>query len=329
MGICHGWSPRRLHGGATAEDHHRHGRRWRPKIKFYPPTSRPWPGELWATTNPRVKFIGGRCNTQDAGRRLDRSHQDRPAATQRRHLAPSPSSIRSARRSSMVLDATFDYEVWNQPVYGYDYSYFNPKTKRPTRPCLTPRLPSPTSLRGQVQGYRAAGTTHRRRGNEPAVGGRDRTSHYSPDSQSRDAISARATCTRWSWTRRAIIGGGATERPPDFLWTSPAGTRATASNESTLTGTWVHDCASGRPGAAGDTNLGWAPLSASSSETLEQKLARRCKPAAPPHPPGHSPTLALDNFAAQRASGTAGGGRWHTESTYVFLLKTGEAEDSP
>ena len=27
-----------------------------------------------------------------------------------------------------MIDASFDYQVWNQPVYSYQYTYFNPKT---------------------------------------------------------------------------------------------------------------------------------------------------------------------------------------------------------
>lgn len=34
-------------------------------------------------------------------------------------------------KRSMVIDATFDYEVWNQPVQSYSYKYFNPQTLKP------------------------------------------------------------------------------------------------------------------------------------------------------------------------------------------------------
>jgi hypothetical protein len=33
-------------------------------------------------------------------------------------------------KRSFVLDATFDYEVWNQPGFAYEYTYFNPQTGR-------------------------------------------------------------------------------------------------------------------------------------------------------------------------------------------------------
>ncbi|MCB0394735.1 MAG: hypothetical protein KDD25_09255, partial [Bdellovibrionales bacterium] len=31
-------------------------------------------------------------------------------------------------KKSLVLDATYDYEVWNQPLLSYSYTYFNPQT---------------------------------------------------------------------------------------------------------------------------------------------------------------------------------------------------------
>lgn len=32
--------------------------------------------------------------------------------------------------ASFVMDATLDYEVWNQPIISYQYKYFNPLTKQ-------------------------------------------------------------------------------------------------------------------------------------------------------------------------------------------------------
>lgn len=47
------------------------------------------------------------------------------------HLA-AVNQIGRAKRS-FILDATYDYEVWNQPVYAYEYFYFNPETKKTTK----------------------------------------------------------------------------------------------------------------------------------------------------------------------------------------------------
>lgn len=36
-------------------------------------------------------------------------------------------------RRSLIIDAMHDHEIWNQPLLGYSYSYFNPLTRRATR----------------------------------------------------------------------------------------------------------------------------------------------------------------------------------------------------
>ncbi|MCW5206138.1 hypothetical protein VU08_04285 [Desulfobulbus sp. F5] len=131
MGICHGWAPAAymLHrpvnsvrvlaaDGATS-------------LTFYPSDIKGLASMLWAKASPRVKFIGGRCNEKDprvdpqSGRILAQNCFDTNPATW--HLAM-VNQIGVSQRS-MVMDATFDYEVWNQPVLGYSCTYFNPATK--------------------------------------------------------------------------------------------------------------------------------------------------------------------------------------------------------
>jgi hypothetical protein len=34
----------------------------------------------------------------------------------------------ATEKRPFIIDASFDYEVWNQPVIAYGYEYFNPKT---------------------------------------------------------------------------------------------------------------------------------------------------------------------------------------------------------
>jgi len=76
------------------------------------------------------KFIGGRCNDkqpeQQDNRPVNSDCRDTNPATW--HMAV-VNQIGVAKRS-FVIDATFDYEVWNQPVYSYKYSYFEPQTKK-------------------------------------------------------------------------------------------------------------------------------------------------------------------------------------------------------
>ena len=130
MGICHGWSP-----AASMEPRPKHvittkasdGRR---DIKFYPSDLKGLASYLWAKTQYPTSFLGGRCGSKNpkkdpsSGRILDEACFDTNPGNW--HVAV-VNQIGQVKRS-FVIDATYDYEVWNQPVYSYKYRYFNPQT---------------------------------------------------------------------------------------------------------------------------------------------------------------------------------------------------------
>ena len=130
MGLCHGWAPAaymlpRPTGTATvlAAD-------GTTPLTFYPADVKALATLLWSKVRYRSRFIGGRCNDKDpakdpqTGRILSQICFDTNPGTW--HLAI-VNQIGASRRS-MVMDATYDYQVWNQPVLSYSYRYFNPKT---------------------------------------------------------------------------------------------------------------------------------------------------------------------------------------------------------
>ena len=130
MGICHGWA-------AAAFMHERPAKAITVKtynnknVTFYPSDIKALTSLLWAKNDYQSRFIGGRCNIKgperdaETGRVNDPNCRDNNPATW--HIAV-VNQIAVARRS-FVMDATFDYEVWNQPVLEYSYRYFNPMTK--------------------------------------------------------------------------------------------------------------------------------------------------------------------------------------------------------
>ncbi len=141
MGICHGWAPAaymlkrplkpvtgvtvKLPSGKTKD------------ITLYPADIKALASLLYARSNFSTKFVGRRCNAKDSdikkdpktGRILDLGCFDIFPSTW--HMA-AVNQIGVAHRS-FVMDATFDYEVWNQPVESYSYSYFNPATGKQTK----------------------------------------------------------------------------------------------------------------------------------------------------------------------------------------------------
>ena len=130
MGICHGWAPasyslkrpRKEIKVSTPEGRF---------ITFYPSDIKGLASLLWANARVPARFIGGRCEEKDPpvdgrNRPIDQTCLDNNPATW--HLVV-VNQIGDIGRS-FVMDKTFSYEVWNQPVYGYEYGYFNPKTKK-------------------------------------------------------------------------------------------------------------------------------------------------------------------------------------------------------
>jgi hypothetical protein len=128
-GICHGWSPaamNHLEPRRSVDFYLPHLQR---TMTFYPDDIKALGSQLWATTNPTTYFIGGRCNvknpqTDQYGRIIDPDCFDiNPSIW---HLALL--NRMGIHQLSFVYDATYDYEVWNQPLSSYHLNYFNPST---------------------------------------------------------------------------------------------------------------------------------------------------------------------------------------------------------
>ena len=129
MGICHGWAPAsymlsRPQKAITLEAFTASDL----KIKFYPSDIKGLLSQLWAKARVSSRFIGGRCDVkspktdEESGAVINAECFDNNPATW--HLSV-VNQIGLAQRS-FVIDATYDYEVWNQPVVSYSYTYFNP-----------------------------------------------------------------------------------------------------------------------------------------------------------------------------------------------------------
>lgn len=130
MGICNGWAPAAM---AVPEpkkavtlnlDGHR-GR-----MTLYPHDLKGLISQLWAEVSVDYSLLGGRCNeknpkTDPTGRIFSSScFYINPSVW---HLALT--HLVGRQGQGFVLDATYDYEVWNQPIYSYKLKYFNPNTR--------------------------------------------------------------------------------------------------------------------------------------------------------------------------------------------------------
>ena len=132
MGICHGWAPAAYVLDRPEKSVIMTAADGKTKVKFYPADIKGLATYLFAQQSTPTKFIGGRCNTKDpqtddaTGRIIDQKCFDtNPGAW---HL--SVVNQVGKNRESFVIDATYDYEVWNQPVHSYRYIYYDPVTGR-------------------------------------------------------------------------------------------------------------------------------------------------------------------------------------------------------
>jgi len=130
MGLCHGWAPaafmmpnplKKVSVKMDGDE----------ELVFYPSDIKALGTMLWSNGQFETRFIGGRCNTKEPGEdNMGRPKEpdcldDNPGTW---HMAI-VNQIGQFDRS-FVMDATYDYQVWNQPVYSYKYSYQNVKTKK-------------------------------------------------------------------------------------------------------------------------------------------------------------------------------------------------------
>ncbi|WLQ12079.1 pre-peptidase C-terminal domain-containing protein [Hahella aquimaris] len=229
MGLCHGWAPAaymlpRPSNSITVKSPE--GK----DIKFFPSDIKALGTLLWAEASPGVRFIGGRCNSKDPGkdengRILDQACFDSNPGSWHKAVV---NQIGVSKRS-FVIDATFDYEVWNQPVLKYEYTYFNPQTGASYNTAQEAIIAMSDYTQDKFSKYRAQEA-------KQVVGVQMKLTYIvetSPTHRDKDYPSYdRAYTVRYVYdleldSNGDIIGGEwYNNRHPDFLWTPAPGAHA-------------------------------------------------------------------------------------------------------
>jgi hypothetical protein len=131
MGICHGWAIAAIKEAEPLNAVEIIAKNSNEKVIFYPHDIKGLASQLWADGNFATAFVGGRCNTKEPkldenGRIIDQECFDINPGSWHMVVVNQIGIV----QESFILDATFDYQVWNQPVVSYKYAYFNPETKK-------------------------------------------------------------------------------------------------------------------------------------------------------------------------------------------------------
>ncbi len=242
MGICHGWSPAaymldRPVSVATAIAPNNF------PIKFYPSDIKALASLLWANVGTPSRFIGGRCNDEapeqdpDTGRIISSKCFDNNPASW--HLAI-VNQIGVSRRS-FVEDATYDYQVWNQPVTSYNYRYFNPQLMQYANSLSEAKVAVSSFDNDQFTNYRSnAAKSVVGIAMEVSYIVETQPSQNTSDSPANDAVT---TVTYYYDLELddsgTVIGGEWYQNThPDFLWTPVPDHSARTQYDHLATGTW-------------------------------------------------------------------------------------------
>ncbi|MFO0653976.1 MAG: hypothetical protein U0787_02750 [Polyangia bacterium] len=244
MGICHGWAPASYMMPRPSKTVTVLAADGKTQVRFNPTDIKGLASLLWANANTVTRFIGGRSNDKDPavdenGRPLSPQVFDTNPGTW--HLCV-VNQIGVAKRG-FVMDATYDYEVWNQPVLGYSYRYFNPQTMRLATKLSTATISRAKFTRDPFRKYRSAEAAS-------FVGIIMEVSYVveklaapcSTDGPGDDAV--RTVVYKYDLELDAsgrIIGGEwyTGKCHPDFLWTPPGTARAIGPAEQFATGGWT------------------------------------------------------------------------------------------
>ncbi|KAB8029711.1 peptidase [Fluviispira multicolorata] len=230
-GICHGWAPAsymyyRPTRSITVQNNE--GK----KITFRPSDIKALNSLLWANLNYNTKFSGQRCNDKDPpkdanGRIVSQNCFDsNPAAF---HLAL-VNQIGINKRS-FVFDASYDYTVWNQPILGYSYVYYNVLTGNVYKNASEAMI--------NKNNYNTDPFSQYRSNNVKNIVGVKATIDYmvetqpstsNQDDSSRDGISRVEYYYDLEIRNDGVITGGEwyQNAHPDFLWTPVAGTEVSS-----------------------------------------------------------------------------------------------------
>jgi hypothetical protein len=234
MGICHGWSAATHmeapipYGSITLKSP------TGTSIRFFQSDIKALTSLLWANTDLPTRFLGYRCNISPArdnqGRTVDDKCRDNNPST----LFLALTNQLGLNNRSVVVDATYDAEVWNFSVVGYRSIYFNPQTFQQTSDLRQAIVPISSFTIDKFKKYRAPGTAY-------VVGLTMDMTHLNESGATHGIqTTPRSKVKRYIMdleldAQYNVIGGEWYSRVhPDFIWTFALGSQAQAPGDADI-----------------------------------------------------------------------------------------------
>lgn len=236
MGICHGWAPASYMLPRPTKKVTVKSFDGTIDINFYPSDIKALASLLWANVRTTTRFVGGRCRKnypqtdEDSGRVIDKDCHDTNAGTWHMSVVNQV----GISKLSFVMDATYDYEVWNQPVISYHYKYFNPITNEAVNNIQDAIVEVKNHKEDKFKKYRSRKAKY--------LVGISMEVEYGVESTplQRDIETSEYDSTNLAFylydleldKNKNIIGGEWYKNThPDFLWTPPKDTRAITNSD--------------------------------------------------------------------------------------------------
>ncbi|MBF0311887.1 MAG: hypothetical protein HQK52_00635 [Oligoflexia bacterium] len=243
FGICHGWAaasymlPRAI-GPVIVQTA-------AGALTFYPADIKALASLFWANFQFKQSSVGGRCNVKpeklnkdrSSGRITDQECFDTNPGTW--HLAVT--HLLGMAKKTFIIDANFDYEVWNQPLLTYRYNYFNPQTFKEYVKAENAMIKIKNYKKDKFKNFRSDDTSH-------VVGVRMKIAYMvenTPvqrvvDHQRYDAINTAEYLYDLELDQRGNIIGGEWyhNTHPDFLWTPDYNLESLSAYDRSVEGEW-------------------------------------------------------------------------------------------
>ncbi|MBS1984484.1 MAG: hypothetical protein JST16_09955 [Bdellovibrionales bacterium] len=241
MGICHGWAPASYREPRAQRAVVVKAADGVTPVKFYPSDIKGLNSLMWARARFTSNFVGLRCDTKnpsaDGDHLLDPSCFDVDPADWHVSVVNQVGRV----KKSFVIDSTYDYEVWNQPVVSYRYQYFNPMTNKYTHQLKDAVVVLSQFPNDPFRKYRKAGAVQ-------VVGismelsyvGETAPSHSTSDSPVEDRIATVHYLYDLELDSAGnVVGGEWHQRQhPDFLWNPVANADVRAVGERYISEDW-------------------------------------------------------------------------------------------